>query len=158
MTKWLKKTNKLGNIDHINDILLQWHPLQVFCFHVEGSQNPENSALIKAVILMGAMLDQPPGCRQLWTPLWWTPAHNPRSPLPQLYTALHSGSRSSFDKPADVRRKLIWKVLEDSSRIWTCWWIASLLSRARNSSQQTVRRRVYLDSNHSFHARYLIRE
>ena len=99
-----------------------WHPLQAFCFHVEGSQNPESSALIKAAILpMGAILDlkmvkfslldltvklyesgQQPGCNELWTPLWWTPAHNPRSPLLQPYTALRLGCRSSFGKPADI--------------------------------------------------------
>ena len=82
-----------------------WHPLQAFCFHVEGSQNPENSSHIDGCYIgpeSENLFIWPPGYKQLWTHLWWTPGHNPHSPQLQLYMALNLGCRSSFDKPKDL--------------------------------------------------------
>ena len=91
-----------------------------------------------------------PDYNQPWTHLWWSPERNPCQLELQLDKQPILDDRSSFDKPEkwkcfkQKKTLLCSFVFTNLEKTVTCCSLASLLSSARNSSQQTVRRNVYL--------------
>ena len=134
--------------------LFGWHHLQapgLFC-HVERLQTPEKLHMYLLISSQYIFLSQKhlPDYNQQWTHLWWSPERNPCQLEPQLDKQPILDDRSSFDKPAKwkcFKQKIplfCFFVFTNHEKTVTCCSLASLLSSARNSSQQTVRRNVYL--------------